>query len=103
MEKVDILIKHGTLVTMNTLREIIEDGAVAIKDDCIVAVGKSDEIEVQYEAEKVIDANGKIVMPGLVDAHLHVTQTFARTICDLDHPDTRKAVHAADPMGNTAA
>jgi 5-methylthioadenosine/S-adenosylhomocysteine deaminase len=103
MEQVDILITHGKVVTMNANREIIVDGAVAIKGDTIVAVDKTEALEAQYRADKVIDAGGKVVMPGLVDAHLHITQTFARTICDLDHPDARQAVQAADPMGNTAA
>lgn len=103
MEQVDIIILHGKVVTMNENREIILDGAVAIRGEEIVAVDKSDVLVEKYKAEKVIDASGKVVMPGLVNSHLHVTQTFARTICDLDHPDARMGVEAADPMGNTAA
>lgn len=103
MEQVDLLIVHGTVVTMNADRDIVEDGAVAIRGDRIVAVDKTDALEERYEATKVIDADGKVVMPGLVDSHVHITQTFARTICDLDHPEARAAVRADDSMGNTAA
>ena len=41
MENVDILIEHGTLLTLNKDRQIITDGAVAIRKDRIIAVGKT--------------------------------------------------------------
>lgn len=55
--------------------EVIENGAVAVKDDEIVAVGTTGEVlnRVTVTAEtKVIDARGKLVLPGLVDPHTHV-------------------------------
>lgn len=50
---------------------ILEDGAVAIKDGKVVAVSKSDEILNNYDASRKIDATGKTVTPGLIDAHTH--------------------------------
>lgn len=50
---------------------IIEDGAVAIKGENIVAVGKSSEIGGEYSAHERIDASAKVVTPGLIDAHTH--------------------------------
>jgi imidazolonepropionase len=51
---------------------IIEDGAVTIQGERIVAVGSTAEITQAYTAERMIDAAGKAVCPGFVDAHTHV-------------------------------
>ncbi|MBI4617073.1 MAG: imidazolonepropionase [Planctomycetes bacterium] len=50
---------------------IVEDGAVAIRDGRVVAVGKTAEIRSAYRALETIDASGKLVAPGFVDAHTH--------------------------------
>lgn len=51
--------------------KIIKDATIVVENSRIKAVGKSEEIEIPEEA-KVIDATGKVVMPGLIDAHLHL-------------------------------
>ena len=51
---------------------IIEDGAVAIRDGRIVAVGTSAEIRGRFEAAETVDATGRVVMPGFVDPHTHL-------------------------------
>jgi imidazolonepropionase len=51
---------------------IVENGALAINDGKIVAVGASDEIQRKFQAEKTIDASGKTVAPGFVDCHTHI-------------------------------
>jgi len=50
---------------------IIEDGAVAVQGSRIVAVGITSEIRREYSAKKTLDAKGKVVLPGFVDAHSH--------------------------------
>lgn len=50
---------------------LIEDGAVAVHDGQIVAVGKTAELRPEYTAAQTIDAAGKVVCPGLVDCHTH--------------------------------
>ncbi len=50
---------------------IIENGAVAIKGEKILAVGTTEEIEANYNSDKIIDASNKVVMPGFVDPHTH--------------------------------
>lgn len=55
---------------LGTLK-IIENGAVLIEDGIIMAVGPSDEMRAIYEDEDGLDANGSVVMPGLVDPHTH--------------------------------
>ncbi len=51
---------------------LIEDGAVAITDGEIIAVGSSAKLQKQYQASESLDATGKIVMPGFIDPHTHL-------------------------------
>lgn len=63
----------GTVITMrdaNNQQEVIENGVVIIRDNRIEAVGKAADISIPKEAQ-VIDAKGKTVIPGLIDAHAH--------------------------------
>ena len=53
-----LLIKNGSIVTMNQKREIIQNGAIAVNNGIILAVGKTDKIEKEYPSETVIDATG---------------------------------------------
>jgi 5-methylthioadenosine/S-adenosylhomocysteine deaminase len=76
----DILIVNGIVVTMDGKRRVIEDGAVAIEKDRIVAVGTTAQVKAKYTAKTVIDASKKIVMPGLVDAHAHAGHGFIKTL-----------------------
>src|SRR2546421_42809 len=66
---------------MDKSRRIIRDGAVVIDGTRIVDVGKSGQVNPRA-VDKVIDARGKIVMPGLVDTHVHNEQTLARGLGD---------------------
>jgi 5-methylthioadenosine/S-adenosylhomocysteine deaminase len=77
-KKVDKLILHGTVVTMDESLTQIEDGAVAIKGRDIIAVGAADDLIAQYQANDVIDAAGQIVMPGLISTHTHMAMTLLR-------------------------
>lgn len=70
--KVDLIIQNGHILTMEGKGVgFIENGAVAIKGNTIQGVGTIDEIKREYQAERVIDATNKLVMPGLIDAHIH--------------------------------
>ena len=67
-----ILIKSADwVVTMNPERRIFTDGAIAIEGDRIVDIGKTDKVARKFKAQKVVDAAGKIVFPGLIDTHVH--------------------------------
>ena len=72
-ENIDLLIKGWYVVTMNETRDIIHDGAVAIRDDKIVAVGKASQLEAQYAATETIGGDHFVVTPGLINSHIHVT------------------------------
>ena len=66
-----LLIRNGVVVTVDAQRRLIEDGTVVIRGDRIVDVGRSDELIGRYESERTIDAQGKAILPGLVDTHVH--------------------------------
>ena len=70
-QQVDTLISHGCVITIDPQRRIIEDGAVAVKGDRIVAVGETSSLSSLYVADRVIDARRKAVLPGFIDAHAH--------------------------------
>ena len=82
MENVDILIEHGTLLTLNKQRHILTDGAIAIRKDRIVEVGKTSELKKKYQGKKTIDASLRLVMPGLVDGHAHLGEIARGLIPD---------------------
>lgn len=79
---VDILIVGGTVITMNKDRRMIENGAVAIKDGKIVAVGTRAEVMRNRTARQTINAAGKVVIPGLINTHTHVPMSLFRGISD---------------------
>ena len=76
-----ILIKNGYIVSMNEKREVFNGGSILIEDDKIVAVGKVADTLVKTDAE-IYDAQGKIIMPGLVNTHVHLSQQLGRGIAD---------------------
>jgi 5-methylthioadenosine/S-adenosylhomocysteine deaminase len=79
---VDLLVRGGTIITMDGARRVIEDGAVAVSDGRIVAIGRSAKIEAQYTARETINAAGKVVIPGLINGHTHVPMTLFRGLAD---------------------
>ena len=77
---VDIVITGGTVVTMAGPN--IDDGALAIDQHKIVAVGRSADIKKRFTGRETIDAHGMAVLPGFVNAHTHVPMTLFRGIAD---------------------
>ena len=80
-QNVDTIVT-GMVVTMDGSRSIYDDGALAIAGDTIVAVGKREDIEAQFEARQTIDARGKLVLPGFINGHTHVPMTLLRGLHD---------------------
>ncbi len=78
----DLLIVGGMVVTMNAAREVIEDGAVAVKNGAIIAVGKRSELTKTYRARQIVNASGKVIIPGLINTHTHVPMGLFRGIAD---------------------
>ncbi|PJF43714.1 MAG: amidohydrolase [Phototrophicales bacterium] len=82
MQRIDVLFVGGTVLTMNENMDVYPNGAVAVKDDRIVAVGLREELEKSYQANEVVDCTGQVIMPGLVDTHTHLSMTLLRGLAD---------------------
>ncbi len=72
-EAVDLLIRGWYVVTMNDTRDIIRDGAVAVRGNEIVAVGKASDLEARFTAARTVGGDRFVVTPGLVNTHIHIT------------------------------
>src|SRR5712691_10904177 len=79
---VDLIIRGGTVVTMDAERRVIENGGIAVKGGRIVAVGQSAEIDRGYAAREIVDASGKVIILGLINGHTHVPMTLFRGLAD---------------------
>jgi cytosine/adenosine deaminase-related metal-dependent hydrolase len=74
----DVILDNCTIVTMDEERRVIRDGAVAVIGSSIEAVGKSAEVRGRFPEARVRDLRGWVVMPGLVDGHVHLPQALLR-------------------------
>lgn len=68
-EKADLIVHHAKIYTVDSAFTIAE--AMAISNGKIIAIGKNDDILHRYESKEMKDAQGKIIFPGLIDAHCH--------------------------------
>ena len=74
-----LLVKNAQVIlTMDAARREIRDGALFVRDNVIDKVGAIDELP--KTADRVIDARGMVVLPGLVNTHHHLYQTLTRAI-----------------------
>lgn len=80
--RADFLIINGLIVTMDAKYRILDSGALAVKDGKIVALGTTTELLNTYEATQLINATGKLVMPGLINTHTHSPMTIFRGYAD---------------------
>ncbi|TCO75259.1 5'-deoxyadenosine deaminase [Marinisporobacter balticus] len=77
MEKKTLVIKNGNLVTMNKNKEILS-GDLLIEDNRIKSIGS----KLDVNADEVIDADGMVVIPGLIQTHIHLTQSLFKGQAD---------------------
>ncbi len=80
------IIGSGLLITGGRTNKIIKDGAVYIEDNLIKDFGKTNVIRNKYNNYEYINANGRIIMPGLICTHHHLYSTFA---CGLGFPQSK--------------
>lgn len=80
----DIYVRGGWLLTLDRQRRIIRNGAVAISDGVIIDVGKREALDEKYRyySDIVIDAEKDVVMPGLINTHVHLVQGLLRHCAD---------------------
>ena len=78
----DLLLVNALVLAMDEEMHQYEPGAVAISGDSILAVGNEADIKKAYSGSQTIDCGGKVLMPGLVNAHTHVPMTLLRGLAD---------------------
>lgn len=78
----DLLIKNAILLADPGTGHLRKNGYLAVDDGAIVRIGDMTELPVHPEAERIIDAAGKLVLPGLVNCHCHGAMTLFRGLAD---------------------
>ena len=73
-----MIIGNGRLVTQNEKGEVLPIGAVLVQGNEIMAVGEFKDLKAKYPDEEVHDVGGRLIMPGLINAHSHIYSAFAR-------------------------
>jgi len=82
MQTIDFLLTNAHVLTMNEQMHQYNPGAVAVSGTDILAVGPAPELDQQYTAQQIIDCQGKVLLPGLINAHTHVPMTLLRGLAD---------------------
>ena len=82
----DLVVTNATIVTMDPARHVIEDGVIGVSSDSISFVGPASDFHARngrgFAARQTIDAKGKLIMPGLINAHTHIPMVLMRGLVD---------------------
>lgn len=82
-----MILKNGRVITQDKDRPYIEDGAVVIEGNKIIAVDTTENILAKYKEEDIIDVDGKVIMPGFINIHHHIYSAFARGMASSGKPN----------------
>lgn len=106
---VDLLVRNGTVLTVDTDQRILDDGTVVVDDGEIVGVGPA-ALAGEYDAERVVDASDAAVLPGFVIPHAHVSDILfrggvsnERSIYDWLYNVKKPGIHAMTPEDHAVA
>ncbi len=81
-EQGTLILANALVLTMDEEMHQFEPGAVAVRGDSIVAVGSESQVKKDHPSARVMDCGGKVLLPGLVNAHTHVPMTLLRGLAD---------------------
>ena len=82
-DQADLLLKNiDWLITVDEQRRVIRDAGVAVRGGKFVAVGKSVDVTEAWTAPRVVDARGRVGVPGMIDSHLHSSFALSRGLAD---------------------
>lgn len=73
-----LLMGNGKTITRDNSQPYFSDGCVAIQDKMIIEVGCTDQLRKKYPDADFMDAKGRVIMPGMINTHMHLYSTFAR-------------------------
>ncbi|KAK5138236.1 hypothetical protein LTR08_003297 [Meristemomyces frigidus] len=77
-----MLYTQATIITVNPTRDIISDGALLVRGQTIAAIGKTSDLLTQYPDEPITALPNRIIIPGLINTHMHTAQTLIRGTAD---------------------
>jgi 5-methylthioadenosine/S-adenosylhomocysteine deaminase len=80
MQQADIIIKNGTILTLDSENSIFENGFLFVRGDSISKIGTGNPAS--FKAKKIIDARGGLILPGLVNCHTHAAMSLFRGLAD---------------------
>ena len=79
---VDLIVVGDTVITMDAANTVLQNGAVAVDDGVIVAIGPEADVTANYHAAETLAGAGRVVMPGLINGHSHAAMTLLRGVAD---------------------
>lgn len=79
---VSITLEGGTVITMDPARRVLRDASVVTESGRIVDLGSTMEVRSRQKIDDVINCSGKIIMPGMINAHTHMFQSLLRGLGD---------------------
>jgi len=82
MEKTDVVLHGGPVVTMDSTYQVFDPGAVAVCGNSITAVGPATDVLTAVEAPEIVDCSGHVIIPGLINAHTHAPMALLRGLAD---------------------
>lgn len=80
--QIDLIVFGDYVISMDAESSVYADGAVAVDDGVILAIGTAKEITDEYSAAETLAGDGRIVMPGLINGHSHAAMTILRGVAD---------------------
>lgn len=92
-ESVDLFVVGAVVITMDDDRTVLRDGAVAVRDGVIVAVGSRERLEAGFQPTRRIGGPGFVITPGFIDAHVHLSHHLGRGMIPDDWPEDREHEH----------
>lgn len=81
-QKADLIICGEYIVTMNEKLDIITDGAIAVRDKKIIAIGKVKDITKAYNTNNFVGGSDFVILPGLINTHTHAAMVYFRGLAD---------------------
>lgn len=77
-----MLYTNATILTINKSRTIYQNGAILVSGHTIADIGVATEMTKKYPEESMTDLTGRIIIPGLINTHMHTAQTLLRGTAD---------------------
>jgi 5-methylthioadenosine/S-adenosylhomocysteine deaminase len=82
MKKANFIFTNALVLTMNSSLTHFHDGAVVVEGDSITSIGHTSEILKSYTSDEIINCQGNVLMPGLVNIHTHLPMNMLRGLAD---------------------